>query len=254
MVTLSHGYMVKKKFNNEAMKQSSNVPQHIAIIMDGNRRWAKERGLPILAGHRRVANHVLEPLIEHAAKRGIRYVTLWAFSTENWQREAREVRGIMAIFRRALSTFGMRMHKKGIRIRVIGDILRFDDDIRKRVRDLVAVTKDNTRITVVFALNYGGRDELLRAIKILAKELTTYNSQPTTLNEKEFEKYLDTTEIPDPDIIVRTGGEKRLSGFLPWQSVYSELFFPSWYMPDFTPERLDEVIEEFSRRSRRYGR
>ena len=222
--------------------------------MDGNRRWARKRGMPILAGHRQVANRILEPLIEHAAKRGIRYVTLWAFSTENWQREAREVRGILSIFRRALTTFGMRMHKKGICIRVIGDLSRFPSDLQEEVRRFVELTANNTRITVVFALNYGGRNEILRAIAKLATERTTYNTLPTTLIEREFEKYLDTAEIPDPDVIVRTGGEQRLSGFLPWQSAYSELYFPLWYMPEFTPERLDEVIEEYHRRSRRYGR
>jgi undecaprenyl diphosphate synthase len=231
----------------------NSVPIHIAIIMDGNRRWAKERGLPIMEGHRRVATRVLEPLIEHAAKRGIRYVTLWVFSTENWHREAEEVRGILSIFRRALTIFGMRMHKKGIRILAIGDLSRFDADIRKSVRGLIELTKNNTRITVIFALNYGGRDEILRAIEKLHAS-SKFKVQSSKLSEENFSSLLDTSGIPDPDLIVRTSGEKRLSGFLMWQSAYSEFIFPAWYMPEFTPERLDEVIEEYNRRSRRYGR
>ncbi len=209
--------------------------------MDGNRRWAKERGLPILEGHRRVTDHVLEPLIEHAAKRGVKYMTFWAFSTENWQRSAQEVRGIMAIFRHVIKKRWQRLHEKGVRIQVIGDIRKFSKDIREALEKVVEQTKTNKRITAIFALNYGGRDELRRAIR-------------KAPNPEEFEQYLDTQGIPDPELIIRTGGEQRLSGFLPWQSEYSELYFPRWYMPDFTPGRLDEAIEEFGKRKRRFGR
>ena len=222
-----------------------HIPIHIAIIMDGNRRWARARGLPILEGHRRVADKILEPLIEHAAKRGVRYMTFWAFSTENWQRSAQEVRGIMAIFRHVIKKRWARLHEKGVRVRVIGDLSKFPADIKKALEDVIEQTKDNTTITAIFALNYGGRDEIIRAIKKVS---------PDALTPDTFSQLLDTSGVPDPELIIRTGGEQRLSGFLLWQSEYSELYFPSWYMPEFTPERLDEAVEEFQKRKRRFGR
>lgn len=234
-----------------------HVPQHIAIIMDGNRRWARERGLPIVEGHRRVADKILEPLIEHSAKQGVKYMTFWAFSTENWQRAEQEVRGIMAIFRHVIKKRWTRLHEKGVRVRVIGDTTKFPDDIQKSLNDVVKQTKDNKTITAVFALNYGGRDEILRAI-------SKYINSPQPplklrggkggVTEKEFSQHLDTKDIPDPELIIRTGGQQRLSGFLLWQSEYSEFYFPSWYMPEFTPEKLDEAIDEFQKRKRRFGR
>lgn len=241
----------------------SHIPRHIAIIMDGNRRWARARSLPPMEGHRHVADHILEPLIEHAAQRGISYVTLWAFSTENWNREKTEVDGLMGIFRYALKKFGERMHKKGIRIRMIGNLDRFPDDIRKTVNDLMDLTENNTRITVIFALNYGGRDEIMRAVgryisdkrqetgdmKLSDLSLVSCHLSPDT-----FSRCLDTSDIPDPEMVIRPGGEQRLSGFLPWQSVYSELFFPVWYMPDFTPDKLDGLVAEYHHRSRRFGK
>ena len=222
-----------------------NTPQHIAVIMDGNRRWAREHGLPILEGHRRVADKVLEPLIEYAAKRGVKYITFWAFSTENWQRSAQEVRGIMAIFRHVIKKRWARLHEKGVRVKAIGDLSKFPIDIKNALEDVVEQTKNNTKITAVFALNYGGRDEIIRAINRV---------DSCQLSAESFSKFLDTSGIPDPELIIRTGGEQRLSGFLLWQSQYSELYFPPWYMPDFTPERLDEAIEEFQKRKRRFGK
>jgi len=218
--------------------------------MDGNRRWATKRGLPPIAGHKKVAEDMLEPLVEHAYNIGVKYLTFWAFSTENWRRDPAEVSGIMSIFRKSLQVFGQRMHKKGIRIRMIGDLSKFSGDIRKSVTDLIELTKDNKRITVVFALNYGGRDEIVRAIE---KTITNQKSKIKNL-KSTFSSHLDTVGIPDPELIVRTGGEQRLSGFLLWQSEYSELYFPSWYMPEFTPEKLDEVIEEYTSRQRRFGK
>lgn len=222
------------------------IPTHIAVIMDGNRRWAKERGLPILEGHRKVADEILEPLIEHAAKSGIKYMTFWAFSTENWNRSEKEVQGIMTIFRHVIQKRWQRLHEKGVRIRIIGDISKFPQDIYDALIKVVAQTKENKKITVIFALNYGGRDEIIRAAKKI--------KDTSIVDEKEFTALLDTSGIPDPEIIVRTGGEQRLSGFLLWQSEYSELYFPSWYMPEFTEEKLDEVLDEYQKRIRRFGR
>ncbi len=222
------------------------IPKHIAIIMDGNRRWAQKHRLPILEGHRRVANIVLEKLVEHAADRGIGYVTMWAFSTENWNRATDEVAGIMRILKQGLPIFGKRMLKKGVQLRIIGDLSRIDEGLRRGIASVVEKTKHNKRIVLTIGLNYGGRDEIVRAIHKI--------SDPKTVTETTFFQLLDTKGIPDPDLVIRTGGEQRLSGFLPWQSVYSELYFPPWYMPDFTPARLDEAIEEFNRRQRRFGK
>jgi len=225
---------------------ASGIPTHIAIIMDGNRRWAKEHGLPVLTGHQKVADEVLEPLVEHAAKRGVKYLTFWAFSTENWQRDKKEVEGIMRIFRHVIRKRWQRLHEKGVRVKVIGDLSKFAPDIRDSLAKVVEQTKGNTKITAVFALNYGGRDELVRAIGKLPKD--------KAVTEELISGALDTSDIPDPDLIIRTSGEQRLSGFLPWQGVYSELYFPSFYMPEFTPGKLDEAIEEYQSRKRRFGK
>lgn len=229
-----------------------DTPKHIAIIMDGNRRWAKEHGLPVLEGHRRVVDQILEPLIEHASEKGIKYLTFWAWSTENWRRQEEEVTGIMQIFRHVIARKWQKLHKNGVRIKIIGNISQFDEDLRVSLEKVVDETKNNQKITTVFALNYGGRDEIIRAINKI------HNDQVSIPNEKitveKFENYLDTNGIPDPDLIIRTGGEQRLSGFLLWQSDYSELYFPSWYMPEFTPEKLDEAIEEYATRKRNFGK
>ena len=222
------------------------TPKHIAVVMDGNRRWAKEHGLPVLEGHRKVADEILEPLIEHAAKSGVLYMTFWAWSTENWGREAGEVRGIMQLFRRVIQKRWQRLHEKGVRIRVIGDIEKFPGDISESLKNVVEQTKNNKKITAIFALNYGGRDEILRAIRKMRGNFK--------VSEKEVSRYLDTAGIPDPELIIRPGAEQRLSGFLLWQSEYSELMFPDWYMPEFTPKRLDEVLIEYAKRQRRFGR
>ncbi len=253
------------------MINDQKVPAHIAIIMDGNRRWARVHNLPVLEGHRRVADNILEPLVEHAARRGVSYITFWAWSTENWQRDKQEVSGIMKIFKHVIAKRWSRLHKKGVRIKVIGDISGFESGIKHALEKVVEQTKDNTKITAIFALNYGGRDEILRAIgKVIGDKryviskteknlrLTSHARlaarQVSRFTEHDFSQFLDTAGIPDPDFIIRTGGEQRLSGFLLWQSEYSELYFPSWYMPEFTPEKLDECLEEYVSRQRRFGK
>lgn len=231
------------------MNKKTDIPKHIAVIMDGNRRWARERGLPVLEGHRRVADDILDPLIEYAASKGISYMTFWAWSTENWNRDKQEVAGIMQIFQHVIRRRWNRLHEKGVRVRVIGDISKFAPVIKNSLVKVVEQTKHNTTITAIFALNYGGRDELIRAMnKVISAKRVSH------VTEKEFAQHLDTAGIPDPDLIIRTGGEERLSGFLLWQSEYSELYFPSWYMPDFTPDKLDEALTEYARRQRRFGR
>lgn len=214
--------------------------------MDGNRRWAKEHGVTPLEGHKKVTDDILEPLIEHAAHRGVKYMTFWAFSTENWNRSKQEVQGLMNIFRHLFTRKMQRLHDNGVCVRVIGDMAKFPEDIQKSMQDVVEKTKNNRKITTIFALNYGGRDEIIRAIHNMP------NTKEVTVDT--FGSYLDTANIPDPELIIRTSGEQRLSGFLLWQSEYSELYFPSWHMPDFLPERLDASIREFNRRKRRFGK
>lgn len=252
------------------------MPKHVAIIMDGNRRWARKKGWSAVTGHDFVADKVLEPLVDRAIELGISYITFWAFSTENWERNKREVAGMMRIFRKGLKRSVKRLHEKGARLKILGDIDRFPSDIAKQAREWIEISKDNKKITVSFALNYGGRNEILRVIErlIAAKvpqlsgsshltrkvrdDTAGLESLPTVSNglvtEDEFEKYLDTHGMPDPDLIIRTGGEQRLSGFMSWQSAYSELYFPETLMPDFTPREFDKAMMEYQRRSRRFGK
>jgi|SRR5579859_2268315 len=228
-------------------KTLTNQPKHIAIIMDGNRRWAKKHGLAALRGHQYVTDKVIEPLVDHCIELGIEYVTFWAFSTENWRRDHREVEGLMQLFRHAFHKNSQNLYEKGVRLNAIGDLQKFPADIQKSIIDWVEKSKNNTKIVVTFALNYGGRDEILRAMKNMTaaqKEIT----------EESFSQSLDTYNMPDPDLIIRPGGELRLSGFLPWQSVYAELYFTDVLMPDFLPPELDKALAEFARRKRNFGK
>jgi undecaprenyl diphosphate synthase len=226
-----------------------NIPIHVAIIMDGNRRWAAKQGLGAVSGHERAAKQAIEPLVERAAKLGIKYLTFWAFSTENWKRDKQEIEGLFKIFREVLCDKVDRLNEKGVKVRYIGDIEKFPEDICQKVKDGIEKTKNNTVITVSFALNYGGRDEIIRAMKkAIASGIRAEN-----LNEETFSTFLDTAGVPDPDLIIRTGGQLRLSGYLPWQGVYAELYFTPILFPDFLPEELDKAIEEYQNRTRRFG-
>lgn len=233
------------------------VPQHIAIIMDGNRRWAKKHHLTILKGHEYASDKVLEKIIKHASKLGVKYLTFWAFSTENWQRNKAEVEGLMQIFRRALKEKVRLFIENNVRLLVIGDITKLPFDIQAGIEEAIEKTKTKTAITVVFAMNYGGRDEINRAINKLL-ENSKFNpplgGQNLKLSENELSNYVDTANIPDPDLIIRTGGEKRLSGFLLWQSEYSELYFVDTLWPDFTESDLDLAISDYNLRRRRFGK
>lgn len=227
-------------------------PKHIAIIMDGNRRWAKERGLGVLDGHNYVVNQVIEPLVDRCIEKNIPFLTLWAFSTENWRRNPAEIQGIMNIFREAFQKKAADLHKKGVKLQVIGDLSKFPADIQKKSAEWIALSQRNKKITVTFALNYGGHDELIRAVRAIIRK--NPHIQPEAVTEQQITRHLDTAAMPDPDIIIRTSGEKRLSGFLPWQSVYSELYFTDIPMPDFTPRELQLALEEYNRRKRRFGK
>ncbi len=225
------------------------IPQHIAIIMDGNRRWAKKNKLSILRGHEYAADKVIENIVEHAAKRGVRFITFWAFSTENWKRNKREVDGLLNILRVSLKNKIELFIKKGVRLKVIGDLSKFPDDIKKGISQAIEKTQDGKNITAVLAVNYGGRDEIIRAI-----EKSKIKNQKSKITQDDFNSFLDTAEIPDPELIIRTGGEKRLSGFLLWQSEYAELYFCDTLWPDFSSQHLDTAILDFQKRDRRYGK
>lgn len=224
------------------------VPQHVAIVMDGNRRWAKKQGLKPSLGHKQMVDHGIQELVEGAKELGIKYLTLWAFSTENWKRDPREVKFLMDLFRDMFGNKAEKLHEKGVKIQTIGDLTRFDQDIQDGVANWKEITKDNQAIVVNFALNYGGRDELLRAI-----EKATNDGKKGKLTEEEFASYLDTAGMPDPELIIRTSGEQRLSGFLLWQSNYAEFYFPDTLMPDFDRKELKKAIQIFSDRKRNFG-
>lgn len=230
----------------------STLPQHVAIIMDGNRRWAREQGKIAAEGHRYVVDHVIEPLVDRCIELGIPNLTLWAFSTENWSRDKAELEAMMKLFRYGLSKKTERLFAKGVRIRVLGELEKFPPDIAKMCRDWIESTKDNTAITVTFALNYGGRDEVIRAAN---RYLDAHAGEPDVhFQEAEFGQYLDTADTPDPDLIIRPGGQLRLSGFMPWQSVYAELYFTPVLMPDFGVDELNKALEDFQSRQRRFGK
>jgi len=222
---------------------------HVAIIMDGNRRWAKSHGLDPVKGHEQAAKEAVEPLIEKCVELGIPYVTFWAFSTENWRRDETELKGLFDVFRFALGQLALRFIQRGARLRILGDVSRFPKDIAEKSLDMISKSANNHKITVTFALNYGGRDEILRAVKKIVNEKTPAEQ----IDESIFSSHLDTAGIPDPDLIIRTGGEQRLSGYLPWQSVYSELYFTPVLFPDFTPDELTLAINDFLKRDRRFG-
>lgn len=236
-----------------------NIPKHVAIIMDGNRRWAAQRGLGPVDGHRFAAEKAIKPIVEHGIKRGIKYLTFWAFSSENKKRDSFELKGLFQVFRDALKTNLRELEAMGVKIQIIGEIEWFPIDIAILAKDIAKRTSKNKSITVSFALNYGGREEILRAVnKILRIRVKGEGSRvkekelkPVT--EEEFAKNLDTAGMPDPDLVIRTGGNMRLSGYFPWQTVYSELYFTPTLWPDFSPSELDKILEDFSLRARRFG-
>ena len=230
-----------------------NVPQHIAIILDGNGRWAKAKGLPRNYGHAQGSKNV-EKICEEAWRMGIKYLTVYAFSTENWSRPENEVAALMKLLRNYMKTCLKTAAKNDMKIRVIGDIEPLDDDIKSRIRELEAATTDNGGLNFTIALNYGSRDELTRAAQKMAKDCAEGKIKAEEIDESVFETYLDTHGIPDPDMMIRTSGEQRLSNYLLWQLAYSEFYFTDVPWPDFTKEELVKAIEEYNHRHRRFGK
>ena len=230
-----------------------NVPQHIAIILDGNGRWAKAKGMPRNYGHAQGSKNV-EKICEEAWRMGIKYLTVYAFSTENWSRPENEVAALMKLLRNYMKTCLKTAAKNDMKIRVIGDIEPLDDDIKSRILELEAATTDNGGLNFTIALNYGSRDELTRAAQKMAKDCAEGKIKAEEIDESVFETYLDTHGIPDPDMMIRTSGEQRLSNYLLWQLAYSEFYFTDVPWPDFTKEELVKAIEEYNHRHRRFGK
>jgi undecaprenyl diphosphate synthase len=220
---------------------------HIAIIPDGNRRWARARNMPSFEGHRIAAEKTLPAIIDHLQAGGIKYFTFWVMSTENLKNRTKdEVNHLMRLMRMFIKKSSKELHKKNIRIKTIGDLTKLPEDLQKQLTGLKEQTAENTDMTIILAINYGGKDELLRAIKRI--------STPETVSAENFSMLLDTGEFPDPDLIIRTGGDKRTSGFMLWQSEYAEYTFVDNYFPDFKPEDVEVCIQDFTHRQRRFGK
>ncbi|MBO6726185.1 MAG: isoprenyl transferase [Rhizobiaceae bacterium] len=228
------------------------TPEHIAIIMDGNGRWAKERGLPRAAGHR-AGVEALRETVRAAGELGVRWLTVYAFSSENWSRPKSEVSDLMGLLKLFIRRDLADLHANGVRVRVIGRREGLDPEIGALLREAEALTALNTKNNLVIAFNYGGRDEIARAGRRIAEAVADGKLMPDAICEETFADYLDTAGIPDPDLLIRTSGEKRLSNFLPWQSAYSELVFAPCYWPDFGRAELVNAVEEFNTRERRFG-
>jgi len=225
---------------------------HVAIIMDGNGRWATRKGLPRLVGHRRGVERVRE-IVQSCPDLGVEYLTLFAFSTENWKRAQEEVSGLMALFRRYILKEAARLLEKGVRVRFIGDRGRLDDKLIKMMADLEEKTALNTTLNLTVALNYGGRDELSRAMKLLAEDVAGGRVDFEDVSEDSIGYYLDTRFLPDPDLVIRTSGETRISNFLLWQSAYAEYEFVPTLWPDFSREEFADILLGASGRDRRFG-
>ncbi len=234
------------------MNAQVNTPKHVAIIMDGNGRWATARGLSRAEGHRKGAEAARQ-VVETAKELGIPYLTLFAFSSENWNRPEDEVSDLMDLLRYYLKKETAELHKSGARILIIGDRERLPIDIVKLIDNAETLTRDNEKITVVLALSYGGRQDILFAAKELAKQARAGEIDLDTVNEDIFSQYLMTRGIPDPDLMIRTSGESRISNFLMWQLAYAELYFTDTLWPDFLKKDMEKAIDYFNSRERRYG-
>ena len=235
-----------------AAARSRPLPRHIAIIMDGNGRWAKARGLPRIAGHRRGAE-AARRAVTAAAELGVPYLTLFGFSSENWRRPSTEIQDLMALLRHYLLGEIAELHRNGVRLKVIGELGRLAPDIISLIEHAETVTRDNTRITLTIALSYGGRAEIVAAVRAIAAQVARGSLAADAVDENCIARHLFTADIPDPDLLIRTSGEQRISNFLLWQCAYSELVFTKTLWPDFSKSDLEQAIDDFCGRERRYG-
>lgn len=234
------------------MEEGMKIPRHIAIILDGNGRWAKRRGLPRNMGHVQGAKNV-ETICEAAYHMGVSYVTMYAFSTENWNRPKDEVDALMKLLRNYMKTCLKTAKKNNMRVRVLGDKEGLDDDIRNRIQELEETTKDYTGLNFQIALNYGGRDEIVRAVRKIVKMACDNDITEENITEEFVNAQLDTADIPYPDLLIRPSGEERISNFLLWQIAYSELYFADIVWPDFGPKDLEDAVIAYNKRDRRFG-
>jgi undecaprenyl diphosphate synthase len=231
----------------------TRLPRHVAVIMDGNGRWAQQRGLTRIEGHKRGKDSV-RAVVETARRLGIAYLSLFAFSTENWNRPRREVAALMSLLRRYLRTELRKMMKNEIRLLAIGDIARLPDSLQHELQATIEATKNNQRMTVVLAVSYGGREEIVRAARALARDVRAGRLDPEEVDEQVLGGYLTTTGIPDPDLLIRTSGEMRISNFFLWQSAYTEIYFTETLWPDFREPHFIDALKVYQRRERRFGR
>ena len=232
--------------------EKENMPKHIAIIMDGNRRWARKRGLDPKLGHKAGAK-TLEKIVRYANKIGLAYITVYAFSTENWKRTEDEVGALMLLLQNYLDEYSRRADTENIKVKVLGDISALPEGMQKSIKNCMERTKENTGVTFNIALNYGGRDEILKAVKKIAQDVKENKIKIDEITEETIANSLYTAGQPDPDLLIRTSGELRTSNFLPWQIVYSEFVFTDKNWPDFEEKDLDEAIEIYQRRNRKFG-
>lgn len=234
------------------MEEDMKIPNHVAIILDGNGRWAKRRGMPRNYGHVQGAKTV-EVICEEAYRMGIQYLTVYAFSTENWSRPRDEVDALMGLLRNYMKTCLKTAAKNNMCVRIIGDKTRLDEDIRNRMEQLEQATRDNTGLHFQIAINYGGRDEIVRAVRRLADDVAEGSLRAEDITEDKIGSMLDTHDLPEPDLLIRTCNEQRISNFLLWQLAYTELYFTPVAWPDFSKEELEKAVEAYNKRDRRYG-
>ena len=228
------------------------LPKHIVIIMDGNRRWAKAKGLPVALGHKQGAE-TLEKIVRYANKIGLQYITVYAFSTENWKRAQEEVKALMLLFQSYLEKYSKIADSENIKVQFIGNTSEFNEKMQKNIKDCVERTKNNTGVTLNLAMNYGGRQEIVEAVKKISKKVKDGECNIEQIDENMVSNNLYTSGMPDPDLLIRTSGEIRTSNFLPWQLVYTEFLFIEKYWPDFNEKDLDNAIIEYQKRNRKFG-
>lgn len=247
-------FPAEKAGQSEIMLDKENIPVHVAVIMDGNGRWAKKRFLPAFAGHNAGMKAMIE-IVRHADHLGIGYLTVYAFSTENWKRSEEEVGGIFRLLIKYVDSQLRELVENNVRVNILGDISVFPDDVSERLQRTIGTTKDNTGLVFNIALNYGGRDDIKRAFQALGREVKEGKLDPEDISEDEISKRLWTGAygVPDPELLIRTSGEERISNFLLWQCAYSEFVFADALWPDFTPDEMDKAIEEYQKRNRRFG-